>query len=120
MKNKITKCLFPAAEYGTRFLPATKTIPKEMLPVLTKPLLQYGVEEAIKVGYKTMVIVTGRAKHTIEDYFNSSYELKTQIYETLKESFIHEIRSIIHKYATFSYPMTGRDERFRSCDTYSG
>ncbi|MCK5111294.1 MAG: NTP transferase domain-containing protein, partial [Arcobacteraceae bacterium] len=65
----IKKCLFPAAGYGTRFLPATKAIPKEMLPVLTKPLLQYGVEEAISAGCDTMAIVTGRGKRAIEDHF---------------------------------------------------
>ena len=71
--TKVRKCLFPAAGYGTRFLPATKAIPKEMLPVLTKPLLQYGVEEAISAGLDTMAIVTGRGKRAIEDHFDISY-----------------------------------------------
>jgi len=100
--NKITKCLFPAAGYGTRFLPATKAIPKEMLPVLTKPLLQYGVEEAIEAGIHTMAIVTGRGKRAIEDHFDRSYELEHQIDGTPKESLMHEIREIVNKY-TFSY-----------------
>lgn len=100
--SKITKCLFPAAGYGTRFLPATKATPKEMLPVLTKPLIQYGVEEAIEAGLSTMAIVTGRGKRAIEDHFDISYELEHQIKGTSKEHFLTEIRSVIDK-CTFSY-----------------
>ncbi len=98
----IKKCLFPAAGYGTRFLPATKAIPKEMLPVLTKPLLQYGVEEAIEAGCDTMAIVTGRGKRAIEDHFDVSYELEHQIKGTSKEHYLNEIRSVMDK-CTFSY-----------------
>ena len=98
----IKKCLFPAAGYGTRFLPATKAIPKEMLPVLTKPLLQYGVEEAIEAGIDTMAIVTGRGKRSIEDHFDISYELEHQIKGTAKESYLAEIRKVINA-CTFSY-----------------
>ena len=100
--SKIKKCLFPAAGYGTRFLPATKAIPKEMLPVLTKPLLQYGVEEAIEAGLEIMAIVTGRGKRSIEDHFDVSYELEHQIKGTAKEEYLKEIRSVISK-CTFSY-----------------
>ncbi len=100
--NKLKKCLFPAAGYGTRFLPATKAIPKEMLPVLTKPLLQYGVEEAIEAGLETMAIVTGRGKRSIEDHFDISYELEHQIKGTSKENYLTEIRSVINA-CTFSY-----------------
>ena len=103
MQNtQIKKCLFPAAGYGTRFLPATKAIPKEMLPVLTKPLLQYGVEEAVSAGMETMGIVTGRGKRAIEDHFDRSYELEHQIDGTSKESLMSEIRTIVKGY-TFSY-----------------
>jgi len=103
LKNKrVRKCLFPAAGYGTRFLPATKAIPKEMLPVLTKPLLQYGVEEAISAGLDTMAIVTGRGKRAIEDHFDISYELEHQIKGTSKEHYLTEIRDVITK-CTFSY-----------------
>ena len=102
MMSKIKKCLFPAAGYGTRFLPATKAIPKEMLPVLTKPLLQYGVEEAISAGLNTMAIVTGRGKRAIEDHFDISYELEHQIKDTSKEHYLNEIRDVIEK-STFSY-----------------
>ncbi len=100
--NTIKKCLFPAAGYGTRFLPATKAIPKEMLPVLTKPLLQYGVEEAIEADMDTMAIVTGRGKRSIEDHFDISYELEHQIKGTAKEHYLTEIRDVI-KNCTFSY-----------------
>jgi len=100
--KKITKCLFPAAGYGTRFLPATKAIPKEMLPVLTKPLLQYGVEEAISAGMDTMAIVTGRGKRAIEDHFDRSFELENQINGTSKEALMSGIRNIVNEY-TFSY-----------------
>ncbi len=98
----IKKCLFPAAGYGTRFLPATKATPKEMLPVLTKPLIQYGVEEAIEAGCSTMAIVTGRGKRAIEDHFDISYELEHQIKGTSKEHYLTEIRDVIEK-CTFSY-----------------
>ena len=100
--SPIKKCLFPAAGYGTRFLPATKATPKEMLPVLTKPLIQYGVEEAIAAGMDTMAIVTGRGKRAIEDHFDISYELENQIKGTSKEHYLTEIRSVITK-CTFSY-----------------
>ncbi len=101
-RSKVRKCLFPAAGYGTRFLPATKAIPKEMLPVLTKPLLQYGVEEAIGAGMGTMAIVTGRGKRAIEDHFDISYELENQIKGTSKEYLLKETRDVIEK-CTFSY-----------------
>lgn len=102
MQKTIKKCLFPAAGYGTRFLPATKAIPKEMLPVMTKPLLQYGVEEALEAGINTMAIVTGRGKRAIEDHFDISYELEHQIKGTSKEVYLEEIRKVIDA-CTFSY-----------------
>jgi UTP--glucose-1-phosphate uridylyltransferase len=98
----ITKCLFPAAGYGTRFLPATKATPKEMLPILTKPLIQYGVEEAVNAGISTMAIVSGRGKRAIEDHFDISYELEHQIKGGSKEKLLTEIRLLI-KQCTFSY-----------------
>lgn len=98
----ISKCLFPAAGYGTRFLPATKAMPKEMLPIVNKPLIQYGVQEALEAGCHTMSIVTGRGKRSIEDHFDISYELEHQIQGTDKEFQLQEIRSIISK-CTFSY-----------------
>ncbi len=103
MENKkIKKCLFPAAGYGTRFLPATKAMPKEMLPILTKPLIQYGVEEAIEAGINTMAIITGRGKRAIEDHFDISYELESQIKGSSKEHLLKDIRRIIDT-CTFTY-----------------
>ncbi len=98
----IKKCLFPAAGYGTRFLPATKAMPKEMLPILTKPLIQYGVEEAMDAGCNIMAIITGRGKRAITDHFDISYELEHQIKNTKKESLLDGIREIIDK-CTFTY-----------------
>jgi len=100
--GKISKCLFPAAGYGTRFLPATKAIPKEMLPILTKPLIQYGVEEAIEAGCDVMAVITGRGKRAITDHFDISYELEHQIKGTSKEHYLTEIRNVINN-CTFSY-----------------
>jgi len=99
---RINKCLFPAAGYGTRFLPATKATPKEMLPILTKPLIQYGIEEAIEAGINTMAIVTGRGKRAIEDHFDISYELEHQLKEAGKEDRLHDIREIVDS-CTFTY-----------------
>lgn len=99
---KIKKCLFPAAGYGTRFLPATKAMPKEMLPIVNKPLIQYGVEEAMEAGMHGIAIVTGRGKRALEDHFDISYELEHQISGTAKEKFLADIRDIIDD-CTFSY-----------------
>jgi UTP--glucose-1-phosphate uridylyltransferase len=98
----VNKCLFPAAGYGTRFLPATKAIPKEMLPILTKPLLQYGVEEALSAGITNMAIVTGRGKRSIEDHFDNSIELESQLMGTSAEHYLDEIKSVIER-CTFTY-----------------
>ena len=91
----IQKCLFPVAGYGTRFLPATKSTPKEMLPVVNKPLLQYGVEEALEAGMSNCAFVTGRGKRAIADHFDISYELEHQISGTSKEKHLEGIRSVI-------------------------
>ncbi|EOI9585819.1 UTP--glucose-1-phosphate uridylyltransferase GalU [Campylobacter jejuni] len=95
-------CIFPAAGYGTRFLPATKTLPKEMLPILTKPLIHYGVDEALEAGMENMGFVTGRRKRALEDYFDISYELEHQISGTKKEYLLDEIRSLINR-CTFTF-----------------
>lgn len=93
----IKKCLFPVAGYGTRFLPATKSMPKEMLPVVNKPLVQYGVEEAIEAGLENISFVTGRGKRAIADHFDISYELEHQIAGTGKEEYLTSIRSVLNK-----------------------
>ncbi|OIQ25377.1 UTP--glucose-1-phosphate uridylyltransferase GalU [uncultured Vibrio sp.] len=98
----IKKCLFPAAGYGTRFLPATKSMPKEMMPVVNKPLIEYGVEEAIQAGMEGMCVVTGRGKHTLMDHFDKNYELEHQIEGTNKEVLLDDIRSLIDS-AYFTY-----------------
>lgn len=98
----IRKCLFPVAGYGTRFLPATKSMPKEMLPVVNKPLVQYGVEEAIEAGMDQMAMVTGRGKRAITDHFDVSYELEHQIAGSGKEAYLAGIREILDK-ARFTY-----------------
>ena len=98
----ISKCLFPAAGFGTRFLPATKAVPKEMLPIINKPILQYGVEEALSAGITNIAIVTGRGKRSIEDHFDNAVELESQLKETSNEHYIKGIQSIIEK-ATFTY-----------------
>lgn len=98
----IMKCIFPVAGYGTRFLPATKAQPKEMLPILTKPLIQYGVEEALEAGMKSIGFVTGRNKRAIEDHFDITYELEDMISGTSKENQLGSIRELIDQ-CTFSY-----------------
>jgi UTP--glucose-1-phosphate uridylyltransferase len=98
----VRKCLFPVAGYGTRFLPATKSMPKEMLPILTKPLIHYGVEEALDAGMTQMALVTGRGKRAIEDYFDITYELEDQISGTSKEKRLSEVQELIER-CTFSY-----------------
>jgi len=98
----IKKCLFPVAGYGTRFLPATKSMPKEMLPLVNKPLVQYGVEEAIEAGLTEIGFVTGRGKRAIEDHFDVNYELEHQIRGTDKERYLECIRTVMEK-ATFSF-----------------
>ena len=98
----VHKCLFPVAGYGTRFLPATKSIPKEMLPILDKPLLHYGVEEAWRTGINDMVMVTGRGKSAVQEYFDVSYELEHQIAGSERERSLYGIRNLLD-HCTFSY-----------------
>jgi len=92
----IKKCLFPVAGYGTRFLPATKAMPKEMLPVVNKPLVQYGVEEAVEAGMRSVGFITGRGKRAIADHFDVSYELETEIKGSGKEELLAEVNNLIN------------------------
>lgn len=92
---KITKAVFPVAGMGTRFLPATKASPKEMLPVVDKPLIQYAVEEALAAGIKEMVFVTGRSKRSIEDHFDKAYELENELELRGKTEMLHYVRSLM-------------------------
>ncbi|MEP6961902.1 MAG: UTP--glucose-1-phosphate uridylyltransferase GalU [Acidobacteriota bacterium] len=94
MIAKVRKAVFPAAGLGTRFLPATKAMPKEMLPLVDKPLIQYGVEEAIHSGIQNIVIVTGRGKTAIEDHFDVSFELEHLLESRNKQELLATLRSV--------------------------
>ncbi len=98
----IKKCLYPVAGYGTRFLPATKSIPKEMLPVVDKPLIHYAVEEAMDAGMVNNAFVTGRGKYSISDHFDISYEMEAEISGTGKEEKLKDIRNLLSK-CSFTY-----------------
>lgn len=102
MTNKIRKAVFPAAGLGTRFLPATKASPKEMLPLVDKPLIQYSVEEAVDSGIESILIVTGREKSAIENHFDISYELEQILQEKGKIEMFEQVRSIA-RIARISY-----------------
>src|SRR3954467_3819713 len=105
MKNvtKINKAVFPVAGLGTRFLPATKAIPKEMLPVVDKPLMQYAVEEAYEAGIRHMIFVTGRTKRSIEDHFDTSVELEHELEANRKTELLALVRSIVPEDMSCSY-----------------
>src|SRR5438874_13176996 len=94
MKMRVRKAVFPAAGLGTRFLPATKAQPKEMLPLVDKPIIQYGVEEALAAGCDQIIIVTGRGKTSIEDHFDHSYELEKLLEEKNKTDLLTIVRQI--------------------------
>jgi UTP--glucose-1-phosphate uridylyltransferase len=94
MPKKVRKAVFPAAGLGTRFLPATKAVPKEMLPLVDKPIIQYGVEEALAAGCDQIIVITGRGKSAIEDHFDVSYELENELEERGKEELLQQVRQI--------------------------
>jgi len=96
MKN-VRKAVFPVAGMGTRFLPATKASPKEMLPIVDKPLIQYAVEEAVAAGITDMVFVTGRSKRAIEDHFDKAYELESELQARGKDELLDFVRNMIPK-----------------------
>ena len=93
--NKISKAVFPVAGLGTRFLPATKASPKEMLPIVDKPLIQYAVEEALEAGITQLVFVTSNTKRSIEDHFDKSYELETELEKKGKAEALELVRNIV-------------------------
>ena len=105
MAKEVRKAVFPAAGLGTRFLPATKASPKEMLPIVDKPLIQYAVEEAEKCGIREFVIITGRNKRTIEDHFDSVMELEEVLKRKGKKSLLYEIQRLNHLH--FAYIRQG-------------
>src|SRR5499427_6332875 len=94
MIAKVRKAVFPAAGLGTRFLPATKAMPKEMLPLVDKPLIQYGVEEAMHSGVQNIIIVTGRGKSAIEDHFDVSFELEHLLETRGKKDLLATVRAV--------------------------
>lgn len=99
----IKKCIFPVAGMGTRFLPATKASPKEMLPIVDKPLIQYAVEEAVEAGCTEMVFITGRNKRSIEDHFDKAYELETELELRQKDKLLAHVRDILPPNITCLY-----------------
>ena len=92
---RIRKAVFPVAGLGTRFLPATKTVPKEMLPIIDKPLIQYAVDEAIEAGCETLVFVTNRYKHAVADYFDKAYELEQKLERAGKTELLELVRNVL-------------------------
>jgi len=92
---KLKKAVFPVAGFGSRFLPVTKASPKEMMPVVDKPLIQYAVEEAAAAGITEMIFVTGRHKRAIEDHFDKAYELETELERKGKEALLNQVRSVL-------------------------
>ncbi|MCE9550559.1 MAG: UTP--glucose-1-phosphate uridylyltransferase GalU [Betaproteobacteria bacterium] len=103
MTQPITKAVFPVAGLGTRFLPATKASPKEMLPIVDKPLIQYAVEEAVEAGITEMIFVTGRSKRAIEDHFDKAYELETELEARGKTLMLELLRNMLPKNVTCIY-----------------
>jgi len=101
--TKIRKAVFPVAGLGTRFLPVTKASPKEMLPIVDKPLIQYAVEEAAAAGFTEMIFVTGRGKRSIEDHFDKAYELESELASHGKVKLLKEIQSLLPEHLHYSY-----------------
>lgn len=97
MSVRIRKAVFPVAGLGTRFLPATKTVPKEMLPIIDRPLIQYAVDEAVEAGCDTLVFVTNRYKHAVADYFDKAYELEQKLEQSGKTEQLELIRNVLPK-----------------------
>ncbi len=100
---KITKAVFPVAGMGTRFLPATKASPKEMMPIVDKPLIQYAVEEAVAAGMTEMIFITGRGKRAIEDHFDSAVELEAELQSRRQKDLLRMVRNIIPRHVSCTY-----------------
>ncbi|MGR8935629.1 MAG: UTP--glucose-1-phosphate uridylyltransferase GalU [Gammaproteobacteria bacterium] len=100
MKLKVKKAVFPVAGLGTRFLPATKASPKEMLPIVDKPLIQYAVEEAVDAGIDTMIFITGRNKGAIADHFDKAYELETELEARNKHELLKVVQGVVPKHVS--------------------
>jgi UTP--glucose-1-phosphate uridylyltransferase len=102
-QTKVTKAVFPVAGLGTRFLPATKSVAKELLPIVDKPLIQYAVEEAVAAGIDTMIFITGRSKNAIIDHFDKAYELETELENKNKTELLALLRSIVPPNVSFVF-----------------
>ena len=100
---KVRKAVFPVAGLGTRFLPATKANPKEMLPVVDKPLIQYAAEEAVEAGIEELIFVTGRTKRSIEDHFDKAYELESELEKANKQKLLDIVRNILPPHVSCIY-----------------
>jgi UTP--glucose-1-phosphate uridylyltransferase len=103
MKRKVTKAVFPVAGLGTRFLPATKANPKEMLPIVDKPLIQYAAEEAVKAGINELIFVTSSSKRAIEDHFDKNYELETELTQRGKSKLLAIVQNVVPEHVTCVY-----------------
>lgn len=101
--NKVTKAVFPVAGLGTRFLPATKASPKEMLPIVDMPLIQYAVEEAVAAGITQMVFITGRGKRAIEDHFDRAFEIEEELKARGKEAMLEVVQEVVPKHVSCIY-----------------
>lgn len=101
--SKVTKAVFPVAGLGSRFLPATKASPKEMMPVVDKPLIQYAVEEAARAGIRDMIFITGRTKRAIEDHFDKAYELETELAAREKDALLKLVRECMPAHVNYIY-----------------
>lgn len=103
MSKKVRKAVFPVAGLGTRFLPATKASPKEMLPIVDKPLIQYAVEEAVEAGVDTMIFITGRSKNAIVDHFDKAYELENELTIRGKTELLRIVRQVMPPHVSFIF-----------------
>src|SRR5438105_7689387 len=103
MHAKLRKAVFPVAGLGSRFLPATKASPKEMLPIVDKPLIQYAVEEAVAAGITEMIFITGRGKRAIEDHFDKAYELEAELAANDKTLLLQEVRDLLPPHVCCAY-----------------
>jgi UTP--glucose-1-phosphate uridylyltransferase len=103
MSRSIKKAVFPVAGLGSRFLPATKAQPKEMLPIVDKPLIQYAIEEAVEAGITEMIFITGRNKRAIEDHFDKAYELEAELEAAGKQQLLEMVRGVIPKNVNCMY-----------------
>jgi UTP--glucose-1-phosphate uridylyltransferase len=103
VKRKVTKAVFPVAGLGTRFLPATKASPKEMLPIVDKPLIQYAAEEAVAAGIDTLIFITGRSKRAIPDHFDKAYELESELESKGKTELLKQVKDIVPEHVQCVY-----------------